>query len=31
LGALGLVLNMIVLLNTIYLEAALNQLRAEGR
>jgi TnpA family transposase len=30
LGALGLVLNMIVLWNTIYLEAALNQLRAEG-
>jgi TnpA family transposase len=30
LGALGLVLNMIVLWNTIYLEAALNQLRKEG-
>ena len=30
LGALGLVLNMIVLWNTIYMEAALNQLRAEG-
>jgi TnpA family transposase len=30
LGALGLVLNIIVLWNTIYLEAALNQLRAEG-
>jgi TnpA family transposase len=30
LGALGLVLNMIVLWNTIYIEAALNQLRAEG-
>jgi TnpA family transposase len=30
LGALGLVLNMIVLWNTIYTEAALNQLRAEG-
>ena len=26
----GLVLNMIVLWNTIYIEAALNQLRAEG-
>jgi TnpA family transposase len=30
LGALGLVLNMIVLWNTIYMDAALNQLRAEG-
>ena len=30
LGALGLVLNMIVLWNTIYIEAALNQLRNEG-
>ena len=30
LGALGLVLNMIVLWNTIYMEAALKQLRAEG-
>ena len=30
LGALGLVLNMIVLWNTIYMEAALNQLRVEG-
>jgi TnpA family transposase len=30
LGALGLVLNMIVLWNTIYIEAALNQLRSEG-
>jgi len=30
LGALGLVLNMIVLWNTIYTEAALQQLRAEG-
>ena len=30
LGALGLVLNMIVLWNTIYLQAALNQLRANG-
>jgi TnpA family transposase len=30
LGALGLVLNMIVLWNTIYIEAALDQLRAEG-
>jgi TnpA family transposase len=30
LGALGLVVNMIVLWNTIYLQAALNQLRAEG-
>ncbi|MFH0785551.1 MAG: Tn3 family transposase, partial [Pseudomonadota bacterium] len=29
-GALGLVLNMIVLWNTIYIEVALNQLRAEG-
>ena len=30
LGALGLVLNMIVLWNTIYMEAALDQLRADG-
>ena len=30
LGALGLVLNMIVLWNTIYTEAILNQLRADG-
>lgn len=30
LSALGLVLNMIVLWNTIYMEAVLNQLRAEG-
>jgi TnpA family transposase len=30
LGALGLVLNMIVLWNTVYMEAALNQLRREG-
>jgi hypothetical protein len=30
LGALGLVVNMIVLWNTIYMEAALNQLRLEG-
>lgn len=30
LGALGLVLNMIVLWNTIYIEAVLDQLRAEG-
>ena len=30
LGALGLVLNMIVLWNTSYMEVALNQLRAEG-
>ena len=30
LGVLGLVLNMIVLWNTIYMEAALNQLRMEG-
>jgi hypothetical protein len=30
LGALGLMLNMIVLWNTIYIEAALNQLRTEG-
>jgi TnpA family transposase len=30
LGALGLVLNMIVLWNTIYMEAALNQLRTQG-
>lgn len=30
LGALGLVVNVIVLWNTIYLDAALNRLRAEG-
>jgi TnpA family transposase len=30
LGALGLVLNIIVLWNTLYMEAALNQLRAAG-
>ena len=30
LGALGLVVNMIVLWNTIYMQAALDQLRAEG-
>jgi hypothetical protein len=30
LGALGLVLNMIVLWNTIYMDAALTQLRSEG-
>jgi len=30
LGALGLVVNMIVLWNTIYIEAALEQLRTEG-
>lgn len=30
LGALGLVLNMIVLWNTLYMQAALNQLRANG-
>ena len=30
LGALGLVLNMIVLWNTLYMQAALNQLRATG-
>ena len=30
LGALGLVLNMIALWNTIYMEAALKQLREEG-
>ena len=29
-GALGLVLNMIVLWNTVYMEAALNQLRQDG-
>ena len=29
LGALGLVLNMIVLWNTVYMEAALNQLRQD--
>jgi hypothetical protein len=31
LGALGLVLNCIVLWNTRYMNAALDQLRAEGR
>ena len=31
LGALGLVVNAIVLWNTIYIEAALNQMRAEGQ
>lgn len=31
LGALGLVVNMMVLWNTIYMEAALNQLRLEGK
>jgi TnpA family transposase len=31
LGALGLVVNMIVLWNTIYMEAVLNQLRLEGQ
>ncbi|MCE1227150.1 MAG: Tn3 family transposase, partial [Geobacteraceae bacterium] len=30
LGALGLVLNIIILWNTLYMEAVLNQLRAEG-
>ena len=30
LGALGLVVNVIVLWNTIYMDAALNRLRAEG-
>lgn len=30
LGALGLVVNVIVLWNTIYMDAALNQLRTEG-
>jgi TnpA family transposase len=30
LGALGLVVNMIVLWNTIYIEAILEQLRKEG-
>ena len=30
LGALGLVVNLVVLWNTIYIDAALNQLRAEG-
>lgn len=30
LGALGLVVNVIVLWNTIYMDAALNQIRAEG-
>ena len=29
-GALGLVLNMIVLWNTIYMDAALDRLRADG-
>ncbi len=31
LGALGLVVNVIVLWNTIYMDAALSQLRAEGQ
>jgi hypothetical protein len=30
LGALGLVVNVLVLWNTVYMEAALKQLRAEG-
>lgn len=30
LGALGLVVNVLILWNTVYMEAALNQLRAEG-
>ena len=30
LGALGLIVNAIVLWNTIYMDAALNQLRSEG-
>jgi len=30
LGALGIVVNLVVLWNTIYMDAALNQLRAEG-
>jgi hypothetical protein len=30
LGALGLVVNVIVLWNSLYMDAALNQLRAEG-
>lgn len=30
LGSLGLVVNVVVLWNTIYMDAALNQLRAEG-
>src|SRR5215208_4992821 len=30
LGALGLVVNVLVLWNTIYMQAVLNQLRAEG-
>jgi Tn3 transposase DDE domain len=30
LGALGLVVNVIVLWNTLYMDAALNRLRAEG-
>lgn len=30
LGALGLVVNLIVVWNTIYMDVALNQLRAEG-
>jgi len=30
LGALGLVINLVVLWNTIYIDAAVNQLRAEG-
>ncbi len=31
LGALGLVLNSVVLWNTVYIDAALDQLRAQGR
>jgi hypothetical protein len=30
LGALGIVVNLVVLWNTIYMDAALDQLRAEG-
>jgi hypothetical protein len=30
LGALGIVLNYVVLWNTVYIDAALNQLRAQG-
>ena len=30
LGALGIVLNCVVLWNTVYIDAALNQLRAQG-
>ena len=30
LGSLGLVVNLVVLWNTVYMDAALNQLRAEG-